>query len=327
MKPVDNTKIVIEYIKKYPYSEKLTLAKMIFAENPGKFKNVENIRCNIRYYYNAHGAANRRKKKSFEPPAFFNQIRSTPNKSFKPLKLTSGNALIIGDIHGYKHTPHLRDFFLWAKENKCDTIILNGDIMDCEDLGRWPKMEKVANFQSEIQLIRELLADIHDLFPKARKIYKKGNHELWWDKQLWNQNPNLMQAAAVSERLNLDDLLMLKDFGFEYVEDRQPIELGILLLNHGHEAKRGGMYIAKSMLEYYKRDNAFNHFHRTDYAQFQVYGGQLIKSTALPCACDVNASYTGINNQWAVGFGHCVFTETEYKLDTYLVENEKIVRK
>ena len=57
-------KIVKEYSEKYTDTPNLTLAKKIYAENPGMFDSVEHIRTVIRYYRNAAGNKNRKRTKS-----------------------------------------------------------------------------------------------------------------------------------------------------------------------------------------------------------------------------------------------------------------------
>jgi len=292
-KPRDNGKLVISYIKKYPRAYKLSLAKLIYSENPGIFKDVDQIRNIIRYYYNQNGTRTRDCVKAYN--GFMSHVIPTIDDNKPSYQIQSGKALIISDIHGHKHHPLLRDFFLLGKDNGCDHVILNGDIVDNEELSKWPQTKRATPFQEEMELMHELLADVADMFPDAVKIYKKGNHELWWDRELWN-NPKLMSNEVIAERLKFEDVLQLKERGFTCILDRQPIELGKLLVVHGHEAKRGGQYIAKSMLEYYKRDVAFGHFHRVDYAKFDIYGGETIRSFGLPCARDLSATYTGINN-------------------------------
>ena len=320
-----NVDIIKEYIVKYPNLYKLSLAKLIFAENPGVFKSVENIRCTIRYYYNELGVVQRRKVKSFVPPSFFSQIYPTPDTPQPPLHYSEGKALIICDIHGHKHHPMLRDFIQYGKEQGCNMIILNGDVVDNEELSRWPQTKRLKPWQEEVTLMQELLTDISDLFKNDIKVYKKGNHEIWWDRELWKM-PKLMSNDVVADRLKFEDVLLLPELGYKVVEDRSVIELGKLLIVHGHESKRGGQYIAKSTLEYYKRDVAFGHFHRIDFAKFDIYGCETIRAYGLPCARDLNAGYMGINNQWTAGFAICEFTEKDYEMNVYAVKGDTFKR-
>lgn len=315
----ESGKVVKSYLKRYPQAYKLTLAKMIVAENPGLFANVEDARGLIRYYTKQNG----RHSRDAATEDFMDNIYPTHTNHTEPLHLSKGNAMIIGDIHGLTHHYMLRDFFLYAKKEEVDTIILNGDIVDFDDISRFPQMDRTKPFQKEVEFVQELLCEISDLFPDARKIYKIGNHELWWDRELW-RNAKLMSNEAVSERLKFEDLLNLRNLGYDVVYDRQPLELGKLTVFHGHEAKRGGKYIANTILEYYKKDVCFNHFHRVDFAKFDVYGGNTIKSYALPCARNLDASYTGNNNQWVAGFGICNFTETDYEMRVFVAERDVI---
>lgn len=331
MKNPNYLELIEKYKAMYPLAYKLTLAKLIYDDNqemftsyPSRQDAIEALRVSIRYYSGSGGHA-KRQMKNANALEFMGQIVPTHQEALPPLKLKEGVTLIIGDIHGHKHSQYLKDYFLFAKDRGIDSVILNGDIIDFEEMSRFPQSQRRERILDEVSLVKELLADINDFFPNIKKIYKKGNHELWFDKHLWS-NPILADLLVGLKELNFQSLLGLNDLGWTFVDDRQVIELGKLMLIHGHEAKKGGKYVANALLEYFKRDVAFGHFHRIDFAKFDIYGGRTIRSHALPCACDLNAAYTGINNQWSDGFAICTFNEEDYKLDVY-VQNDGKIRK
>lgn len=320
---MDHTKIIKEYIKNYPNAYKLTLAKMIVADHPGVFTSVDNVRTLIRWYYGQIGDKSRRTKHKFAPPEQSDAFAKITPDDDKPPQIThikQGKAFIIGDVHGHKQSPYIKQYFEHAAD--CDVIILNGDIMDNEDLSRWPPMKRVKPWDEEIELMREFFYDLRDLYPDKRIIYKKGNHEDWYDRELWKSN-----IAKGLQHYRLEHLLELEPLRIEVIGSRDLTRLGKLIVAHGHEAKRGGKFIANAMLSYYMCDVAFNHFHRVDYAEFRDFTGRLVRSHALPCARNLNAGYTGINNNWAAGFGLVEFTESDYNIDTYIEHDGKLRRK
>jgi len=56
--------IIFEYLKNYPNTANLTLAKKIYKEHPEKFNDVEQVRDRVRYYRGNKGIKD---KKSAKP--------------------------------------------------------------------------------------------------------------------------------------------------------------------------------------------------------------------------------------------------------------------
>lgn len=315
----ENNSIIQDYMKKYPGMFKITLAKMIYAEHPDKFKSVEQIRTIIRYYAGCLGTDNRKDLGNFIPMnTFIPDVSETPKPN---LKIPSGKALIINDVHGHKMTENIWDYFKRGKDAGCNLVILNGDIIDHEALAKWQQLSKRQSIEEEYNLIEEFLYDIKDMFPDVRIIYKFGNHEFWLQRSIWG-NPALMNLKRAEDSLQLENLLQLNVIGIEHVDYTQGIDLGLLTLWHGHEAhKGGGIYPAKNLFEYYKKDIAFGHFHRVDKFRFHVFGGRTMFSYSLPCARNKDAGYTGNNNQWEKGYAICTFTPDDYSMEIWIDDN------
>lgn len=317
-----------EYIGKYPNMFKRTLAALIVKENPELFSgashyaNVEKAQNMIRILVGASGE----KKRKYSDRMFMSAFVPDYQNEIKPnIQLNNGKAFIISDIHGYNSVAaeRLREYFSIAKELKCDTIILNGDIIDNEQLAKWQQLGKRQRLQEEYDWVQEFMCDIKDMFPTSKLIFKAGNHEYWWQRAIWN-NPNIMSIEAVEEALRLENILGIKELGFDFIDYSQGINLGKLNLFHGHEMKIGGQYIANTALNYYKCDVAFGHFHRVDKAKQTIFGGKEIRSFSLPCARTLDAGYTGNNNQWTKGFAVCEFTKDDYDMMIYTDINGKI---
>ena len=323
----ENHQIIKKYVKMHPQMFKRTLARLIIQENPEVFgicdnANIGRVRGSIQVLTGCAG----KEKRKLQDRLFMSAFQPDYNFEIKPnVIIKPGKALIIADIHGYNSvaSERLRDYFLFAKDQKCDTIILNGDIIDNEQLARWQQVSKRTRLQQEYDWVQEFMCDITDMFPNAKRYYKFGNHELWYQKALWN-NPNIMGIESIEEALRLENILGVKDCGFNFVDYTQSMECGDLLVNHGHEAKRGGQYIANTMLNYYGQSIAFDHFHRIDKAKKTIFGKKNIYGYSLPCARTLSAEYTGINNQWEKGFAICEFDKDSHEMLIYTDINNKL---
>lgn len=81
--------------------------------------------------------------------------------------------LCISDIHIPYNLPE--EFFKKYK-NKVDILVINGDILDCQELSKFPKDYKI-NFIDEIVLAREYLINLVNII-KPKEVYvNDGNHD------------------------------------------------------------------------------------------------------------------------------------------------------
>jgi len=58
------TKIILDYIERFPNASIQPLARKIIDENPGIFENVDRVIGNIRYYMGTNGAQQRKTAKT-----------------------------------------------------------------------------------------------------------------------------------------------------------------------------------------------------------------------------------------------------------------------
>ena len=58
-KPKPETKIIVDYIERFPDALIRPLARKIMAENPGIFKDIERVMGTLRYYTGTKGVSAR----------------------------------------------------------------------------------------------------------------------------------------------------------------------------------------------------------------------------------------------------------------------------
>jgi len=56
----ENTKIILEYLEKFPNSPSKTISRKIYDENAGFFTNLEQVYVRVRYYRGQMGSNNRK---------------------------------------------------------------------------------------------------------------------------------------------------------------------------------------------------------------------------------------------------------------------------
>jgi predicted phosphodiesterase len=167
---------------------------------------------------------------------------------------------IMSDIHVPFHSmsaltcaiKHLRD-------EQIDCLILNGDIMDFYAISRHEKEKDLRDFAKEIEMGRNFLQKIRDLFPLIPIYYKMGNHENRWQRYL---NEQAEEFAQLHE-MQFEQFFRLDKLAMTFVPDWQGIEVGNLLVLHGHEIMAGGMNPSQSTWNKTFCNTLIGHVHRT----------------------------------------------------------------
>lgn len=236
-----------------------------------------------------------------------------------PYVLTDKNKkiLVISDIH----IPyHVRPSVMLALENgkDCDTIILNGDIIDFYACSFWDKRPDKTLLKREIEMGWNFFDGLRKMFPDADIIFKSGNHEFRFERYLVTKAP----AFFGIEQFAIPELLKLKEYGIRYVNDKQIIKCGDLNIIHGHEIRMtmGAINVARTI---YLKANAsvmFSDRHITqEYIQRDI-NGDIHGAWAVACLCDLSPDYSPVNN-WNHGFAKI----ERYADGNFTVENKKII--
>jgi hypothetical protein len=102
-----------------------------------------------------------------------------------------------------------------------------------------------------------LHALVLDLIPKSakKKIWIKGNHEVWIDK-LTEEHTGIENLIDPASYLGLTE----KD-GWEFYEQGELFKLGKLYFAHGDIPRVGGKYPAQALASIYRRNIRVGHFH------------------------------------------------------------------
>ncbi len=297
-----NGRIVKEYLLKYPKSSSSTLAKKIFEENKSLFINTEAVRTMIRYYRGASGKSNKSKIKD---KSFFSKVEDRNTKYLLPetwaeypktFKLPTVNKkiLVLSDIHIPYHDVEAVQLAVEKGISEgCDTVYLNGDILDFFGLSFHEKdARKRPGVKQEIEMAKEFFQYLRYKFPKANIYFKPGNHEHRLERYLVIKAPELLDC----EEFKLNILLELEKFKIIFIDKRTKVYFGDLLVEHGDRMKSGGVNPAKTLFNKYKRHVLCGHFHRKSEHIEKIYDGKLISTFSTGCLCELEPEFFEVNN-------------------------------
>lgn len=285
----------------------LKLARILYNENKLIFKNVEDARFNLRAIEGKAGKTKKFKKDKAEfhidedRPRNPYSLPVSDAKDYAPFVVEGfKRALIINDVHlPYHDVEAITTTFNFARKEKPDVVILNGDIIDCFLLSRFSKDPKGRKFSYELNQLQTFVNVVEKTF-KAKIVYKLGNHEVRYQHFLWEK----AKEIADVEEFDIKNVIGARAKGVEIIEDKTIIKLSGLDLLHGHEFVTGffnPVNVARGLYLRAKVSAMQGHSHKTsEHTETDLHGN--IKTTwSVGCLCGLKADYAPYNS-WNHGF-------------------------
>lgn len=322
--------VCTELLDKFPDAPTRTLASIAYRDNSKLWSSEESVRCYIRKMRGQVGAS--MKATHPRPPQPqgdpFGKIPPQRNPFKAPWDAVRidgpAKVLLLHDIHIPFHelTP-LCAALRAGRDRKPDIILLNGDIIDCHAVSYWQKDPRQRDFAGELQSVRSFLAILREAFPKARIVYKWGNHEERWESYMFAKAPECLGV----DDFELSSLLRFKDQGIEEVGEKRPIRLGDLNIIHGHEyrfAIANPVNAARGLFLRAKSYALCGHFHQSAFHSENNLSLKSIAAWAVGCLCQLHQDYAPLNN-WSSGFAWIEVDKNDrFEVNNYVIKGGKI---
>jgi predicted phosphodiesterase len=292
-------KLIFDYLKQFPNTANLTLAKKIYQDHPANFKDVEHIRTFIRYYRGTKGKKDRIDAKKHID--YFEKLKSELPKGetekVEPYYLPKDRkkVLIISDIHlPYHDDKALFNALKFGLDNEVDTIYINGDLLDFALISKYENNTTTHSIKYEIDCAKVFLKGLREMFPKALIIYKYGNHDLRFDKWIRLKAPELLDI----EHIMLSEILGLRELDIIQLDSLQWCYMWEYVVLHGHELpmKSGGVNPARATRLKLNRPAIIGHFHRMNRDIATIMGKEQYSVYSSGCLCDLSPAYMPIND-------------------------------
>lgn len=321
----DAGEIVKATLKKFPETDKKTIARKLQKENPLLFPDIESARSMIRYYTGQLGIKNRKTLAIHDSQENF-FIPEPDIIDFEPYVLpkTCKSIGIMGDIHvPYHDKEPIETAVEWMLNHEIDTLILNGDVIDNYQWSDFVRDINKRDAKGEFEMLVKMLQYLESKFPKCKRIWKEGNHEERLERYLKTRAPILWNLAEVS----IPDVLSqyygydLQLHGWDYVKDKKIIKAGELAIIHGHEIQGGGtVNLARNLFLRTYSNVLKAHSHKKNDDIVRSINEKFYGTWAIGCLCQLHPDYNPIN-QWTQGFAHV----KQYDDGTFAVANRQII--
>lgn len=315
--------IVKDYLKRFPNTPALTLAKKIYNENKIVFSSLEAARSAVRRYTGGDPRFNL-KNHGLEPKSFDKNPFKLPESHadpFEPYIINQSKILIISDLHfPYQDNEAITLALNYGLEKKVDCVLINGDLLDFATISRHEKDFRHRSVAEEFEAVRTFLFALRDNFPKAKIVFKLGNHDERWEKWLYVKAPELFDCND----FQLEVLLKLGELKIDIVKDKRPIKIGKLTVLHGHELTggSGGVNPARGTFLKTLENVLVGHYHKTSENTEATMYGEVITTRSMGCLCGLNPLYMPIN-KFNHGFAYC---DMQIKTGEYHLHNLRIIK-
>ena len=285
----------------YPSAGNLTIAKMAVRDNPLLFSDVEQARTRVRYYRGQLGAKSRRQSLSTIPPVELNPGKRTI-VGFAPYVVTLPcHALVLSDVHiPYQDDEALSSALECGKKEGVDTVILNGDAIDCHSISYFATAPSERDFKGELKQAKAFLSLLRKKFPNAKIIYKLGNHEERYESYMLNKAPELLEEPYFA----FESVYDLNSLDIDLVDDKRKIKIGDLNVIHGHEVMRGKAVPVNPARMLFLKARTYaimGHLHQDSRHQGKDLNDRVVACWSTGCLCDLHPRYAPYN-EWAHGF-------------------------
>lgn len=228
---------------------------------------------------------------------------------------------ILSDIHVPFHSveavvcaiKHLRD-------QNIDCLYLNGDTFDFYSISRHEKEKDLRDFPKEIEMCRNFLQKLRDIFPTIPIYFKAGNHENRYQRYL---NEQAEEFAQLHE-MQFDKFFRLDVLDFVFVPDWQGMEMGDLLVCHGHELMAGGINPSQSTFNKTFCNTLIGHVHRSTGTIKKNGFKQYIHTYSTGCLTQLSPKYYPFA-QHNHGFAVVEITDGKSKVSNLMIKDGKIV--
>jgi hypothetical protein len=203
-----------------------------------------------------------------------------------------------------------------------DTMVLS-ELPELRTVSYWNRDEGLL--EHELEVNRELVKVLSEIFDKQNIVYIPGNHDERLDGYLKDKAPALKRLRGMS----VYELTDMDKFGWQYHDNKQymrkgegPLRIGRLNFIHGHEVKAGwgAVNIAKIYYDRCRSNVIIGHHHRAEEKVVRTVTNKYEGAWCVGCMCELNPNFMP-HNDWVHGFAIVKFYDDGF----FRVINRKIM--
>lgn len=144
--------------------------------------------------------------------------RSWEGAYLRPDTTRFQTVLVGSDMHDLECDPfYLRMFLETAKRVQPEKIVLNGDILDLTEFGKYTQDPRDYKPIERLRWLQSLLQGLRDRCADAEILFVEGNHEYRLLRHLTEATPAMVTVLSDLHGMRIPDLLGLTKFEVNYI--------------------------------------------------------------------------------------------------------------
>jgi predicted phosphodiesterase len=307
------TSVAREYIRKFPKKSDTGLARIVFNENKPLFNSPEDARDAIRYSKMKRGSAKNRKSAVNIAPDLIETERkiydphnplglpASDEEKYEPFLIKGHKRVaVFSDIHvPYHNITALTTAIQFAKKEKPDALLLNGDCLDAHGLSKYLRDPRKKDFKGELDTFKALIVVLKKQL-NCQIYFKIGNHDERYELYL-QQKAGELQGV---DEFQFENIIKARAEGIRIIGSMQIAKMNALNIIHGHEYKGGisaPVNIARGLYLRGKVSAAQGHNHTTSEHTEPNMNGEITTTWSSGCLCELHPRYMPLN-KWNHGF-------------------------
>jgi len=330
-KQTEARKIAAEICSKFPEAPSNSLATKLFEEYPEAFQTQEHARTYVRRVRGKHGANSRKHNTQKElmdtaqRPSNPYALPKSYAKKRRHVELTGTKFLILCDLHfPYQDNEAIECAINEGLKQGCDSIVLNGDALDCHMISDFVKDPRKRKFKDELYSIRQFLASLRHTFPNANIYYKEGNHEERYWRYMRIKAPELFDIDA----FDFPTLTHCDKHNVKWIDGKSKLNIGKLSIFHGHEFGKQflpSVNVARGLFMKTKVSSMCGHHHQTAEHNERDANGKFITCWGVGCLSELSPDY---NPYSKYNHGFCIVTKGKngyFSVNNYRIHEGQIL--
>jgi len=197
---------------------------------------------------------------------------------------------VINDLHiPYLDIKVTENAIRTIKDEKCEKLIIAGDLMDCEAISKFSKPLKIRDFSKEVEQTKLWIKTFTKLNLPIEFII--GNHCQRLERFI---NDKVPEFSGLPE-LDIKNLIELPK-SWHVIPYNKHIIINGVIVKHG---TKYGQNVVQQNLNF-GTSTIVGHSHRLTQAHRRLYDGKIISATENGCLCQLDLDYMDHNN-WTHG--------------------------
>jgi len=325
------TDFILPYLEKFQKHSTRGLTTLIWKTEDAKmlWNSYDTLRNYIRWIRNEDSDAKKSKSPAIRVKREVQELPESWGNKKEIFIIPSGykKIAVISDLQVPFHdVDAIKTAFKFINDQKCDCLLINGDLVDFYGISAYEKDPRKRNFKDELNDSIQVLRWIRANFKGIIYYSLDANHEDRFEKYMLRKAPELLST----DLFKIEDLLQLFDLNIIPLRGYDHIKAGKLPILHGHTVFKsfGSVNPAKTVFDRLKTSALVAHCHKKAEYTWTDLDNQPHTCWTTGCLMNIDSvTYNPHGNNYVHGFAivNILDADGKFSVENKLILKDKIV--